>query len=682
MALEPVAPWYLLVALCAGLSIVFLLARGWLDRWASLGRRKATRAGVLSFSILAALFLTLAALNPFFAERGSPQRGFLVVVTDVSDSVLRASGGWPAVRDRIREHLIQGARAIPAAERRTARTAIVTFGDGAVVPRDKVLMTRLPAMFANLTDHDFAPGGDTDIEVGLRRAGDLIDDAGGSGSILLFSDGNQTRGDALAAAGRLAKRGIPISVVPIESGPPELAITAADLPRQVISGGETYVRGVLRNSAAQPVEGSLALSRNPDLEEQGDHFGESLAADHQLSIDGWVRLRQPLSFRGYGLQFVDVTLTPSKGAGEHKRRFFTHVNRPPKLLAIGEDHLWEAAFSEESATITRVAPEDLLQKTNPRDFDAIVISSVKAFRFSKAARKTIAEAVTIHGLGLMLLNGDHAGMSDDSETVLMSYNHTALAPLLPVHGGPRPYQPEPPPRQVVILLDTSGSMNGYKLKKAREIANYIITYLLRPQDRLDLITFTQGVGHLVVDRYMNDQGKKLAKSKLAAVRAGGGTDPRAALKLIAKRKLRDCGLIFISDGQFAEISYRPECRATVFAIGKTNVPSNSPLWQLADPFPVGPLFNPASIKIPYFEGEPRERFYEPERFKPLDIERFQEQPLPVPDLYLNGSAVSYLKSESELIAVRPKLRPTRYWPMPKRGSVMQEFSPAAFQNPG
>jgi hypothetical protein len=210
---------------------------------------------------------------------------------------------------------------------------------------------------------------------------------------------------------------------------------------------------------------------------------------------------------------------------------------------------------------------------------------------------------------------------------------------------------------VVILIDTSGSMTGRHLTMAKKITRYIVLNLLRAEDRLDLITFTTGAGHLVKSRLMDEQGKQETMEKLRQISAGGGTDPNRALALVKDRKMSQCGLIFISDGQFGQVTYRPDCRATVFAIGWRSVRRNSPLWKLADPFPVGPDFDPEAITIPYFDPNPRLKFFERGNFTPLSMERLLpgSQRLPVPPLPLEGAAVSYLKEDAVLNGVRPKL---------------------------
>jgi Mg-chelatase subunit ChlD len=627
--------------------------------WHMLGSSRQIRIAVLGLSLLAAALFAAASMNPRKVEAFSTSQVHLQMVVDVSDSVMRAEGGWTGVHNRCRKHLAADISALPEEFRTIGTAGILTFRGHTASAGRNMPLTQLPDAFNQLDTTMFATGEGTNIEAGLKRAGKLLEQAGGRGAVLLVSDGNQTHGNALAAAKQLARQGVPVHVYPVTSRGPVLAVTAADLPRRTHAGVETFLRGVLQNGQSTGEHAALTLSRNPDLPVRSGHFGASLTREKSIRVPGgqWARLRWPVVFEGCGLQFVDLSLSSGDGDEPHHRRFFTHVNRPPHILAIGGDNRWVTAIPGDTAEITQISAEAFNPHTHLKAIDAIVIGSLPSYQFNALDLAAVAEAVQKAGVGLLLINGGHQGAEDEDETVLMSYNDTPLEDLLPVKSGPRAFTPDIPPRNVVILIDTSGSMAGPHLTMAKKIARHIVLNLLRPEDHLDLITFTTGAGHLMKSRLMDDRGKQEAVEKLKQVSAGGGTDPNQALALVGNRKMSACGLIFISDGQFGHVAYRPDCHATVFAIGRRSVPKNSPLRKLADPFPVDPTFDPEAITIPYFDPEPRVRFFEPGEFTPLSMERLlpKNQGLPVPPLPLQGAAVSSIKDDAILNGVRPKL---------------------------
>ncbi len=662
---KPIWPWSHLGASAAVLAVLIILARGLFDHyrgdspWFAFGNSLRARLAVLILTLFAAVFLATAALNPIQVETADPAKVHLHVVLDVSDSIMRTPGGWNTVKQTIRKRLHADLSSLHKDFKKHGSAGISTFRGHSSTTVKKVPLHQLPHYFDSLQNNDFATGQGTNIETGLEGARLQFKKTGGNGAILLISDGNQTKGKATIAAQRLARQGIPIHVYPLSAQGPALAITAADLPRQTHANIKTFLRGVLFNRQDKDQTAQLTFKRNPRISAAPSQFSTpvTLQKPFQIPARQWVRLRWPVVFQGCGLQFVDLSLSASTRPETHQRRFYTHVNRPPKILAIGGDNRWIAAVPQDTAQVIQVTPAQLNPYTHFQDIDAIVIGSVPAHQLTPAALLEIAEGVEKRGLGLMLINGGHIGAQDETETVLMSYNNTPLEDLLPVRSGPRAFTPDIPPRNVVILIDTSGSMSGHNLELAKKIAAYIIKELLREQDRLDLITFTTGAGHLVKNRSMTEQGKEDAISILNEISAGGGTDPNRALALVGNRKLNSCGLIFISDGYFQHLKYRPDCRATVFAIGRSSIPKNSPMWQLADPIPVYIDFDPEAITIPYFEPEPRLKFYQRGLFTPLTMEHHlpKSQRLPVPPIPLQGAAVSTLKPDAILNAVRPRL---------------------------
>jgi hypothetical protein len=258
------------------------------------------------------------------------------------------------------------------------------------------------------------------------------------------------------------------------------------------------------------------------------------------------------------------------------------------------------------------------------------------------------------------MNGRHPITADapNQATNLMSYNDTPLEPLLPLVSRPRPRDSDAPPRHVVMDIDSSGSMAGDPILREQLIATYIIDNLLRPQDTLDVCAFTTSALELAHDQRMTPAGKKSVIDSIRSLRGDGGTEPEACLQLIAGRKLPNCGLIFMSDGYFNQITtQRPDCRMTAFAVRVEPIAIDDPIRFLADPIPAPPGFDPRRIQIPYFDQRPVDRYFEPEGFTPLPVGNGigRGERLAVPKIPLPGTATTYVKAEADLIAVRPKL---------------------------
>ena len=601
---QPLWPWHWLTSAVVALAALALLVRWGVD----LARRAeggVTRTAALVLSLLAGLGWVAAAWNPLLRWGVHPDHSHLVVVVDVSDSMLRSEADWAGLSRMVQQTAAQAVNDLPAGILASGTASIVTFRTSTAVRPGDLALADLPAALAQLGPADFAFGDGTNLSAALGQAGQLIQSAGGTGAILLVTDGQETEGEAAATAATLGRQGIPIFIYPYAGAGPQVGIAAADLPAQVEAGATTYVRGVLHNWSATPADLGVMLTRNTGQIEVDGRFGATATVgpvDSSLAPNASDLLRVGVTFEGRGLQFVDVAVNSADG--EQRRRFFTIVSSPPRILAIGGDNGWLAALPPGAADIVQMGAEAFDPATALVGVDAVVISGVFAQQFKPGALATLAEAVQTDGLGLLLFNGRHPTPADEtSATVIMSYADTPLGPLLPVTGGLR--EAEPPARQVAIIIDSSGSMAGEPLDKAKQITHYIIANLLRPQDRLTLISFTTDYKRYTDDLPMDAEGKQAALQALEGIEAKGGTEPSRALEALAGKRLENCGLIFLSDGGFSEGSWvtnRPDCRATVFAIGYAASPApNEPIAILADPIPVGGNFDPANVSILYFD---------------------------------------------------------------------------------
>jgi Ca-activated chloride channel homolog len=117
------------------------------------------------------------------------------------------------------------------------------------------------------------------------------------------------------------------------------------------------------------------------------------------------------------------------------------------------------------------------------------------------------------------------------------------------------------PRDVVFVIDTSGSMDGWKLVAARRAAARMVDSL-RGQDRFSIVQFHSQ--HLVFPNThtggqalwsaASDRDRFRAVEWLSTLRAAGGTEMQAPLQAAAQLLLsssleRDRVLVFITDGQ-------------------------------------------------------------------------------------------------------------------------------------
>ncbi|MFG1701749.1 VIT domain-containing protein [Nonomuraea sp. M3C6] len=118
---------------------------------------------------------------------------------------------------------------------------------------------------------------------------------------------------------------------------------------------------------------------------------------------------------------------------------------------------------------------------------------------------------------------------------------------------PPPLQSTRTPRDLVVLLDRSGSMGGWKMVAARRAAARIVD-TLTPQDRFAVLTFDSVVEQAFEGLVeASDRNRYRAVEHLARVDARGGTELleplRQAIALLGAQNERERVVVLVTDGQ-------------------------------------------------------------------------------------------------------------------------------------
>ena len=83
------------------------------------------------------------------------------------------------------------------------------------------------------------------------------------------------------------------------------------------------------------------------------------------------------------------------------------------------------------------------------------------------------------------------------------------------------------PRDIILVLDTSGSMDGVKLEQAKEAARYVLEHL-NPEDRFNVIVFSTGIRRFASDLQPASKADQAA-DWIDKMQALGGTNINQAL---------------------------------------------------------------------------------------------------------------------------------------------------------
>ena len=141
----------------------------------------------------------------------------------------------------------------------------------------------------------------------------------------------------------------------------------------------------------------------------------------------------------------------------------------------------------------------------------------------------------------------------------------------------RPLADDITPKELVFVLDTSGSMSGFPIEKAKEAMKQAIDGL-NPRDTFNLITFA-GDTHILFPEPVPATHENLRKAQafLAERRGGGGTEMMKAIRVALAPTDSQAHLrivCFMTDGYvgnegkiIAEIKSHPNARVFSFGIG-------------------------------------------------------------------------------------------------------------------
>jgi Ca-activated chloride channel family protein len=383
------------------------------------------------------------------------------------------------------------------------RAGIVTFAGR------PLLRAPLGRQLASI-DPGPAPDPDaTDIGAAIDLAARVLP-RDGARRIVLLSDGAENHGDAAAAARAAAAAGISVDAVPILTGTPaDVLVDDVVAPQEVRVGTSYEVRAVLRATA--PAEATVTLRRD----------GLPIAFRRLALEPGETAVRFSDTARQAGtLHYaVDITASPDAIPDNDHGDALVIVRGRPRVLFVSESPSRLPGWLRGQGLQIDVRPPAALPALSAdlASYASVVLDDVAASDLSRAQQDALRVFVGTMGGGLVAIGGPHAfGVG--------GYAGTPLEDVLPVRMDVR-QTTEVPTVAVVLVIDTSGSMEafGTELAKealAREIATSVID-LLGEHDQIGIITFDQEYRWLVPPTEARNRTRVLRQ--VARLTAGGGT---------------------------------------------------------------------------------------------------------------------------------------------------------------
>jgi Mg-chelatase subunit ChlD len=326
--------------------------------------------------------------------------------------------------------------------------------------------------------------------------------------IVLCSDGNPTRGDALQAAASLRGK-VEVLAAPLPGRTePEVQLSSVVAPAQVLQG-EPFNVQVIIDSNHDDEKGRVEVFR-----------GDIKVVDQPVKLKkGENRLVVKQTIDAGGLVPVTARLKGFEDTLLDNNSDFALVSAAgkPRVLLLESDpdqakHLsW--ALEEQNMQVDvrppRGAPESLAELQN---YDLFILSNVPATSLSLRQMEVARTYVQDLGGGLIMLGGDQS-------FGLGGYYKTSLEEVLPVRSDFEK-EKEKPSLAMMLVIDKSGSMGGEKIEMAKEAARAAVE-LLGPSDKVGVLAF-EGENFWVSEMHpATDKGFIL--DRIASLEAGGGT---------------------------------------------------------------------------------------------------------------------------------------------------------------
>ena len=295
---------------------------------------------------------------------------------------------------------------------------------------------------------------------------------GGAGAVTLISDGMATDRRWAPAVEALAARGVPLHVVALAPTPGARPVSLhVEQPIRVGHIARTWVEVAGASGTVEVVlhgpDGELARAKVAARD------GRAFAAiPFEPEAPGFVALR------------AEVIAANDPNPSDNEITRTVAVQDPLRILYLGN------RVTEGGPSLGDLVGRGFQMKIGeadgglPRDgidgFDAVVLDDLPATALSREAQRELVNAARERGLGMLVSGG---GLSFGAG----GWHDTPVAQSLPVDFVHKEEKKDPS-TSLAIIIDTSGSMGGNRIRLAKEVTRLAIRRLL-PHDKIGIVEF-------------------------------------------------------------------------------------------------------------------------------------------------------------------------------------------------
>lgn len=424
-------------------------------------------------------------------------------------------------------------QAVEAMEQQDSYAIVAVAENGQVV---QGISDRNKGIISNTVLEDTAY---TNLEEGLQVASSILS-SNHNGRIVLLTDGNENMGEVKRQIKLLKSQKIEVDVIPFTTTiERDVVLEEFEVAEDLFLGEQTTINTTI--SSTVDTTSRVRISNNNEL--IIDEEVQVKQGTNVFSFQYLVESTGTHSFR------AEIGSTDDGIPENNIRHAISNVKGTPRVLIVegteGEATNIASVFQASGLQVNIVSPGRIpTALTGILEYESIIFSNVSATDVTQQQMEIIESAVRDFGLGFIMTGGN---MSFG----LGGYFKTPIEKVLPVEMDLKGKK-ELPSLGLIIVLDRSGSMSGYKMDLAKEAAARSVE-LLREKDTLGFIAFDDQPWQIIETVPLDN--KKEAAENIRSITEGGGTNIYPALALayeqLEKLDLKRKHIILLTDGQSA-----------------------------------------------------------------------------------------------------------------------------------
>lgn len=502
-----------------------------------------------SFLVRCAFFLSLVLSLSEPQEEEESERVCTVALVDVSTSV----------SDEALAQFLQKFEALRSYRKEEDELRLIAFaGDAREIPLAKSTAEEPRALEVAELRKGLSAGA-TDIQGALRLAS-ALERRDCVSRIQLFTDGIETRGDALDAVSDARERGARVYTDLLQESPKaDAAVVGVELPPGVRTGEPFEVR--VKLEATGSVKGQIRLYQGEMLNGLGGAREVELdAGDHYETFESVVRVPGDVSYRA-------VFEPESTDQFKQNNEFVSSVEvpGPPRVLLIdrkpGQATYLAQALASQQLDVDVRGPTAMPQSSAEiSPFHFVILSDLARSDVSRGAEGLLEQYV--RGGGALLYAGGEAAYGPGG------WQGSRLEKILPVTMDSHK-EKEIPGVAMALVIDRSGSMTGLPLSMAKEACNATLG-VLEGNDLIEVIAFDSQPTRFV--KIQPARYRARIERSISTILPGGGTEIFHSLDMayqdLAATEARRKHIILLTDGNAGSDGIY-ELAATAFAEGIT-----------------------------------------------------------------------------------------------------------------